>query len=161
MANSVGVAGVDLDKVWSTSKPTAEPRPWRWDVTTASRQDRATGGPEGQRQAGAFDNDRARQLLHVPQVQREDALGPTDRDATAKAELELRKLQRKGIEHLRKHVPGCEKAFIARTSPTLNIRRARVIACDYDITLADVTEGRHFDDDVMAYGFHDMAPGTR
>ena len=33
-----------------------------------------------------------------------------------------------------KYVPGCEKAFIARTSPSLNIRRARVIGCDYDIT---------------------------
>ena len=30
--------------------------------------------------------------------------------------------------------------------------------CDYDITHEDVIEGRHFDDDVMAYGFHDSAP---
>jgi hypothetical protein len=70
----------------------------------------------------------------------------------------LRKLQRRGIEQLRRSVPGCEKAFIARTSPTLNIRRARVIACDYDVTHEDVIEGRHWDDDVLAYGFHDMAP---
>ena len=55
-------------------------------------------------------------------------------------------------------MPGCEKAFIARTSPPLNIRRGRLIDCDYDITHEDVIEGRHFDDDVMAYGFHDMAP---
>jgi hypothetical protein len=33
-----------------------------------------------------------------------------------------------------------------------------LITCDYDITLDDVLEGRHFDDDVMAYGFHDNAP---
>ena len=55
-------------------------------------------------------------------------------------------------------MPGCEKAFIARTSPSLTPARGRLIACDYDITLDDVLEGRHFDDDVMAYGFHDMAP---
>jgi len=85
-------------------------------------------------------------------------VSPTNRDATAKAELQLRKLQRQGVEQLRQKVPGCEKAFIARTSPTLNIRRARVITCDYDITHEDVIEGRHFEDDVMAYGFHDMAP---
>jgi hypothetical protein len=85
-------------------------------------------------------------------------VSPTDRDAVSKAELELRKRQAKAIELFRKYVPGCEKAFIARTSPTLNIRRARVIACDYDITSADVLEGRHFDDDIMAYGFHDSAP---
>ena len=32
------------------------------------------------------------------------------------------------------------------------------MACDYDISLEDVLEGRHFEDDVMAYGFHDSAP---
>ena len=58
----------------------------------------------------------------------------------------------------RKFVPGCENAFITRTSPMLNIRRGRLIACDYDITRSDVLEGRHFDDDVFVYGFHDSAP---
>jgi hypothetical protein len=85
-------------------------------------------------------------------------VSPTDRDAVSQAELELRRRQAKAIELFRKYVPGCEKAFIARTSPTLNIRRARVIACDYDISSTDVLEGRHFDDDIMAYGFHDNAP---
>jgi len=85
-------------------------------------------------------------------------VSPTNRDAVSQAELELRKRQAKAIELFRKYVPGCEKAFIARTSPSLNIRRARVIGCDYDISSADVLEGRHFDDDIMAYGFHDSAP---
>lgn len=80
------------------------------------------------------------------------------RDDMAKAELEVRKRQFKAVELFRKYVPGCKKAFIARTSPTLNIRRGRLITCDYDITHEDVIEGRHFDDDVMAYGFHDSAP---
>ena len=47
---------------------------------------------------------------------------------------------------------------MARTSPTLNIRRGRLINCDYDISHDDVIEGKHFDDDVMANGFHDSAP---
>jgi hypothetical protein len=85
-------------------------------------------------------------------------VSPTNRDAVAKAELELRRRQAKAIELFRKFVPGCEQAFIARTSPSLNIRRGRLIACDYDLTRSDVLEGRHFDDDVMAYGFHDSAP---
>jgi len=85
-------------------------------------------------------------------------VSPTNRDEVAKAELELRKRQAKAIELFRKFVPGCEKAFIARTSPRLNIRRGRLITCDYDISHEDVIEGRHFDDDVMAYGFHDSAP---
>lgn len=85
-------------------------------------------------------------------------VSPTNRDAAAKAELELRRRQAKAIGLFRRYVPGCEKAFIARTSPTLNIRRGRLITCDYDISHEDVIEGRHFEDDVMAYGFHDSAP---
>ncbi len=85
-------------------------------------------------------------------------VSPTDRDAVADAELELRKRQARAVELFRKYVPGCEKAFIARTSPRLNIRRGRLIACDYDITHEDVVEAKHFDDEIMVYGFHDMAP---
>jgi len=85
-------------------------------------------------------------------------VSPTSRDEVAKAELELRRRQAKAVELFRKYVPGCEKAFIARTSPKLCIRRGRLITCDYDITLDDVLEGRHFDDEVMVYGFHDSAP---
>jgi hypothetical protein len=88
-------------------------------------------------------------------------VSPTDRDAVSLAELELRKRQAKAIELFRKYVPGCEKAFIARTSPSLNIRRARVIGCDYNITRTDVLDGKHFDDDIMTYGFHDSAPRLR
>jgi hypothetical protein len=85
-------------------------------------------------------------------------VSPTSRDEVSRAELELRRRQGSAVELIRKYVPGCEKAFIARTSPSLNIRRGRLIACDYDITSSDVEGGRHFEDDVMAYGFHDMAP---
>jgi len=85
-------------------------------------------------------------------------LSPTSRDAVARAELELRRRQARAVELFRKYVPGCEKAFIARTSPSLCIRRGRLIACDYDLSHEDVIEGRHFDDDVMVYGFHDSAP---
>jgi hypothetical protein len=81
-----------------------------------------------------------------------------NRDDMAKGELEVRKRQAKAVELFRKYVPGCEKAFMARTSPTLNIRRGRLLTCDYDISHEDVIEGRHFDDDVAVYGFHDSAP---
>jgi len=81
-----------------------------------------------------------------------------DRDDMARAEIEVRKRMARGAQLLRKHVPGFEKAFMARSSPSLCIRRGRRITCDYDVTHEDVIEGRHFDDDVFAYGFHDMAP---
>ncbi len=85
-------------------------------------------------------------------------VSPTSRDAVARAELELRKRQVRAVELFRAFVPGCEKAFIARTSPRLNIRRGRLIECDYDISHQDVIEARHFNDDVFVYGFHDSAP---
>jgi hypothetical protein len=85
-------------------------------------------------------------------------VSPTNRDEVAKAELELRKRQRRAVELFREYVPGCEKAFIARTSPRLCIRRGRLITCDYDVSHEDVIEGRHFDDEVFVYGFHDSAP---
>jgi hypothetical protein len=85
-------------------------------------------------------------------------VSPTNRDEVAKAELVIRQNQYKTLELFRKYLPGCENAFIARTSPSLNIRRGRTITCDYDITLTDVIEARHFDDDIMVYGFHDSAP---
>ncbi len=83
---------------------------------------------------------------------------PTDPSAVVSAERELRRRQIEAIEVFRKYVPGFEKAFIARTSPTLCIRRGRCITCDYDITIDDVVDAKHFDDEVLVYGFHDCAP---
>ena len=85
-------------------------------------------------------------------------VSPTNRDEVAKAELIIRQNQYKTLQLFKKYLPGCENAFIARTSPSLNIRRGRTITCDYDITSDDVVQGRHFEDDIMAYGFHDEAP---
>ena len=84
-------------------------------------------------------------------------VSPTNRDESVKAELELRQRMECAIRLIRK-IPGCEKAFMARTSPSLAIRRGRCIACDYDISRSDVVNGVHFDDDVMSFGFHDCAP---
>jgi FAD dependent oxidoreductase len=85
-------------------------------------------------------------------------VSPTDRDAVSVAEHELRRRQEQAVGLFRRFVPGCEKAFIARSSPSLCIRRGRLVACDYDISLADVLGARHFEDEVMVYGFHDSAP---
>jgi len=88
-------------------------------------------------------------------------VGPTNRDEVSKAELTLRKNMQKGVELFKEHIPGFERAFITRTSPSLCIRRGRLIECDYDISHEDVINGEHKDDDVFVYGFHDMAPGIQ
>ena len=85
-------------------------------------------------------------------------VSPTNRDEVAKAELIIRQNQFKTLELFKKYLPGCENAFIARTSPSLNIRRGRTITCDYDISISEVIDAKHFDDDILAYGFHDSAP---
>ena len=82
----------------------------------------------------------------------------TDKDTVSKAELIIRQNQLKLLNIFKQHLPGFEDAFIARTSPSLNVRRVRCIECDYDVTIDDITGGIHFPDDVFVYGFHDMAP---
>jgi hypothetical protein len=84
--------------------------------------------------------------------------GPTSRRVISRAELELRRRQHKAVELIRQWIPGAGKAFIARTSPSLCIRRGRCIQCEYDISPDDIVKGRHFPDDVGVYGFHDSAP---
>lgn len=85
--------------------------------------------------------------------------GPsTDVDKVNAAELELRKRQYKALKLFRDNVPGCEKAFIARTTPSLNVRRGRCITCDYDMPLSEILDATNYEDDVFTYGFHDCAP---
>lgn len=83
---------------------------------------------------------------------------PLSRDEVSDAEVQIRINQQKAIELYRKYIPGFEKAFISRTNPSLCIRRARCIMCDYDLKNEEITNATHFDDEVFVYGFHDSAP---
>ncbi|GHU79283.1 invasion protein [Clostridia bacterium] len=85
-------------------------------------------------------------------------LTPTNRDALADGEFELRRRQVETIKLIQKWVPGAENAFMTRTSPTITIRRARAIECEYDMSPGEVVNGVHFEDDIYSYGFHDYAP---
>ena len=170
VANSIGVANVSIDKYYEFLKShdaitqQAEGRRSGKDGQIVRLDGRTVNLPAGFRdQAGKIGMSVVTTTVHdnylmFIKLNLKMPVSPTNRDEVAKAELELRRRQAKAIELFRKYVPGCEKAFIARTSPRLCIRRGRLITCDYDITLPDVLEGRHFDDDVMVYGFHDSAP---
>jgi hypothetical protein len=170
VCNSIGVANVSIDKYYEFLKShdaitqQAEGRRSGKDGQIVRLDGRSVNLPAGFREgAGKIGMSMVTTTVHdnyfmFIKLNLKMPVSPTNRDAVTKAELLLRRRQAKAIELFKKYVPGCEKAFIARTSPRLNIRRGRLISCDYDITLSDVIEGRHFDDDVMVYGFHDSAP---
>ena len=170
VANSIGVAGVSVEgygeflEAHGAVREYAEGRRSGADGRIVRLHGRATDlPPDFAREAKAIGMALVTTTVHDDyfmfiKLNLKMPCSPTNRDEAVKAELELRRRQEKAVELFRKHVPGCRKAFITRTSPSLCIRRGRLIACDYDITSDDVLQGRHFDDDVMAYGFHDMAP---
>ena len=83
---------------------------------------------------------------------------PLNRDEVTQAEIEIRGNMYKALELYRQYIPGFERAIISRTSPSLSIRRGRCIECDYDLTNDEIINGKHFDDDVFVYAFHDIAP---
>ena len=85
-------------------------------------------------------------------------VSPVNRDALADAEYQIRRRQMEAIELYRKTIPGAENCFIARTSPTLTIRRGRCIECEYDISNDEIVNATHYPDEVYSYGFHDSAP---
>ena len=170
VANSIGIAGVDIDKYHATldglGAVTQLAHGWRSgrekQIVRVDASMRKLP-PEFQQEASKIGMSLVTTTVHdgyfmFIKLNFKMPVSPTSRDASAKAELELRRRQARAVALFRKYVPGCEKAFIARTSPSFCIRRGRRIACDYDITLPDVLGARHFDDDVMAYGFHDSAP---
>ena len=82
----------------------------------------------------------------------------TKTDEASAAELTLRQYQARGVALLRKYIPGCENAYIARTPASICVRRARCITCDSDMTNEEITSGAHHEDDVFEYGFHDESP---
>lgn len=88
-------------------------------------------------------------------------VSPVYRDALADAEMELRRRQQEAIRLLREVIPGSEHAFITRTAPTITVRRARCITCDYDLSNEEILNATHFRDDVFTYGFHDRAPSMQ
>jgi hypothetical protein len=68
-------------------------------------------------------------------------------EARRRAEAELPHV----VEHLRRHVPGLERATLAGTAAELYIRESRHLVGEYRLTIDDVLENRDFADRV-AFG---------
>lgn len=170
VANSMGVGGVDIDRYYAylrdnggLSEYARGPRGGRSNQLIRVSGSYEKISPELAKEAGKIG------MHSVTTTLRDDYLmfvkvnckmdePPTDRDALADAEYELRRRQKASVELLRKTIPGAENAFIARTAPTITIRRGRCVECDYDISNDEIVDGAHFPDEVFSYGFHDLAP---
>jgi hypothetical protein len=169
VCNSVGIGNVDIDKYYAFLKSHGATGQVARGLRSGRPDQIVRAGAESVNVPGMAEAARALGMGMITTTVHDNYLmfikcnlkmpvSPTNRDEVAKAELEIRRRLAKAVELFRQYVPGCEKAFMARTSPRLCIRRGRLIQCDYDITLPDVLEARHFDDEVMVYGFHDSAP---
>jgi 2-polyprenyl-6-methoxyphenol hydroxylase-like FAD-dependent oxidoreductase len=82
----------------------------------------------------------------------------TDTETLSKAEVTLRKQVMTLSKMLREHIPGFEKAYLTWTPVSVGVRYTRVIECGHDMSLDEIVNCARFDDEVMLYGFHDMAP---
>ncbi len=170
VANSIGVGGVSLEGFYRFMQDCGAVKELSLGNRSSSggrivRMDASTGNlpAEYARRASDIGFSQVTTSVHDDyfmfiKLNYKMPVSPTDRDAVALAEIELRKRQYKALELIREFIPGCEKAFIARSSPSLCIRRGRTVECDYDIRPEDVVGERRFDDEIMLYGFHDCAP---
>jgi hypothetical protein len=170
VVNSIGIAGIDIDKYYAFLKEHNAlteygrgPRSGRRDRIIRVDGHWADIDPELRKTQQALGMASVTTTIHdnyfmFIKVNFVMPVSPTNRDALAEAEYELRRRHQGCIELLRKTIPGAENAFIARSAPTITIRRGRCIICDYDIPHDEVLGGTHFPDEIYSYGFHDMAP---
>jgi hypothetical protein len=170
VVNSMGVGGIDIDKYYAFLKDNGAlteygrgPRSGRTHQIIRVDGHWADIDPELRKAQQELGMASVTTTLHdnyfmFIKINYTMPVSPTNRDALADAEFELRRRQMGAIELLRKTIPGAANAFIARTASTITIRRGRCIECDYDISNEEVTGAVHFPDEIYSYGFHDRAP---
>ena len=74
---------------------------------------------------------------------------PTGRDVVAKGELELRSRQSEDARPFPEVYSRLREGVHRPHQPLAEHPQRPAVACDYDITRADVLEARHFDDDIF------------
>jgi hypothetical protein len=75
--------------------------------------------------------------------------------ALSAAETDLRERMFGIGEMFHRHVAGCAECYVAGAAYSAGQRRARAIRCRYELTGADCTEGRRFDDEIALFSFID------
>jgi len=170
VVNSMGVGGVDIDKYYAFLKESGAlfeyargPRSGRTSQIIRvdgawAKIDPALGEAIHDLGMSAVTTTIHDNYFMFIKINFKMAVSPSNRDALANAEFELRRRQLASLDIIKKTIPGAVNAFIARTASTITIRRARCIECDYDISLDEILNCTHYPDEVYSYGFHDSAP---
>ena len=170
VVNSMGIGGVDIDKYYAFMKEADAlfeyargPRSGRTNQIIRvdgawARIDPALGEAVSKLGMSGVTTTIHDNYFMFIKINFKMAVSPSNRDALANAEFELRRRQQAALDLIKKTIPGAANAFIARTASTITIRRARCIECDYDISLDEILNCTHYSDEVFSYGFHDSAP---
>lgn len=87
-----------------------------------------------------------------------DVANPLDAKELSEAEMTLRRQITEISQMMIALLPGCEDAYVNWTPIQAGVRRTRIVDCEYDITMDDITSAKKFEDDIAVYGFHDLAP---
>ncbi len=78
-----------------------------------------------------------------------------DPEALSMAEVDLRGRMFEVAELFRDNFAGCDNCYVAAPAPSVGQRRGRAIRCEYELTQADCTQGRQFEDQVACFSFID------
>ncbi len=82
----------------------------------------------------------------------------SDTEELTRAEAKLRGQVRMLSLMLKEYIPGFENSWVSWTPDSAGVRLTRIVECEHDMSLEEITEGSRFDDEVFLYGFHDCAP---
>ena len=93
---------------------------------------------------------------------RQTGIDGTNTDDLTRGMIEGRQQVLELMEILRQVIPGFTNARIVQTGSILGIRDTRRIVGEYEVSVEDITQGRHYQDTIALSGYQwDMADPTR
>ena len=102
--------------------------------------------------------DRKQFYVKVSPTTHQEGFDGTNADVLTRGMVEGRRIVHEQLGILRRHFPGFARARLTQTAPTFGVRSTRRIVGEYQVTVADVRDGHHFDDTIALTGYHwDMA----
>jgi hypothetical protein len=91
-------------------------------------------------------------MVNTPRI---TGIDGTDGASVTRGMIQGRREIQQLLQIMRRHFPGCANARIRAVAPLLGVRETRRIVADFQLTVADLAEGRQFSDTIgfTAYGW--------